>query len=328
MIPEAPSAIASGRNLQGRAEDERERDHHRGEGGGEQHEDLGRELLREALEHDRDAADHIARQRRADAGPAALQLEGRVGDRLAKQRDRLRALRVAEARAQPDRDQGRIRAGRDRRQPRLRLAPRESLVADHRLDVARVVESRRPGLAVLDREFCSLLLEPDQHLLPGRARRRRCALAGSPCFLRLGRRLAGGLWSLDDRPPRLLAEEVVGLDRELVEEGRGAEDDGARLQLGAVMFGPATFLNQFAIEANKLFDQRSKGAIVQARQAASQAALQAKKAGEPASAQRRRRAAGGPAGAGPVRIAAAEPRRSSTGRCSRRASTTPATWNR
>jgi hydrophobe/amphiphile efflux-3 (HAE3) family protein len=53
----------------------------------------------------------------------------------------------------------------------------------------------------------------------------------------------------------------------------------ARLDPSAVVFGPATFLNQFAIQANKLFSQQQQATIVQAQQAARQAVLQAKKAG-------------------------------------------------
>ena len=59
-MPAAPSAIPSGSSLSGRPEDEREGDHHRRQGGREEDEDLGRELLRQPLEDDRDAADHVA----------------------------------------------------------------------------------------------------------------------------------------------------------------------------------------------------------------------------------------------------------------------------
>jgi uncharacterized protein len=53
----------------------------------------------------------------------------------------------------------------------------------------------------------------------------------------------------------------------------------ARLDPSAVVFGPATFLNQFAIQANKLLSQQQQQAAVRASQAAREAASQAKKAG-------------------------------------------------
>jgi uncharacterized protein len=53
----------------------------------------------------------------------------------------------------------------------------------------------------------------------------------------------------------------------------------ARLDPSAVVFGPATFLNQFAIQATKLFGQQQQATTVQAQQAALRAAAQAKKAG-------------------------------------------------
>ena len=53
----------------------------------------------------------------------------------------------------------------------------------------------------------------------------------------------------------------------------------ARLDPTAVAFGPATFLNQFAIEANKLYQQESQATILRARQAARQALLQAQRNG-------------------------------------------------
>ena len=53
----------------------------------------------------------------------------------------------------------------------------------------------------------------------------------------------------------------------------------ARLDPSAVVFGPATFLNQFAIQANRLLSQQQQAAAVRATQAAKQAASQAKKAG-------------------------------------------------
>jgi hydrophobe/amphiphile efflux-3 (HAE3) family protein len=53
----------------------------------------------------------------------------------------------------------------------------------------------------------------------------------------------------------------------------------ARLDPSAVVFGPATFLNQFAIQANKLLSQQAEATTAQARQAALEAARQAKKTG-------------------------------------------------
>ena len=51
------------------------------------------------------------------------------------------------------------------------------------------------------------------------------------------------------------------------------------LDPSAVVFGPATFLNQFAIQANELLSQQQQATIARAQQAALQAARQAKKAG-------------------------------------------------
>jgi hypothetical protein len=53
-----------------------------------------------------------------------------------------------------------------------------------------------------------------------------------------------------------------------------------------VVYGPATFLNQFAIQASKLLQQQSQDAILQARQAARQNALRVKKEGQSVEAQR------------------------------------------
>src|SRR6185503_19507266 len=49
----------------------------------------------------------------------------------------------------------------------------------------------------------------------------------------------------------------------------------ARLDPSAVVFGPATFLNQFAIQANQLLSQQQQAAALRASQAARQAASQA-----------------------------------------------------
>ncbi len=53
----------------------------------------------------------------------------------------------------------------------------------------------------------------------------------------------------------------------------------AQLDPSAVVFGPATFLNQFAIQAQKLLGKEAQGAGERAQQAAQQAALRAKKSG-------------------------------------------------
>ena len=65
----------------------------------------------------------------------------------------------------------------------------------------------------------------------------------------------------------------------------------ARLDPSTVVFGPATFLNQFAIQAQKLLGQEAQGTLAQAQQAAQQAALRAKKSGLSAIAQRQAAAA-------------------------------------
>jgi hypothetical protein len=53
----------------------------------------------------------------------------------------------------------------------------------------------------------------------------------------------------------------------------------AKLNPSAVVFGPATFLNQFAIEANKLLQQESEATLERARQVAQQAVARAKRQG-------------------------------------------------
>ncbi len=60
----------------------------------------------------------------------------------------------------------------------------------------------------------------------------------------------------------------------------------AQLRPSAVVFGPATFLNQFAIEANKLLGQEARGALVRARSTAARAAQRAKRQGDPPAVQR------------------------------------------
>src|SRR6266511_4343328 len=67
----------------------------------------------------------------------------------------------------------------------------------------------------------------------------------------------------------------------------------ARLDPSAVVFGPATFLNQFAIEANKLLSQQAQATIVQARRAAQLALLRARRAGASPRAQQQAAAAAG-----------------------------------
>ncbi len=53
----------------------------------------------------------------------------------------------------------------------------------------------------------------------------------------------------------------------------------AKLDPSAVVFGPATFLNQFAIEANRLYQQQAQATLIRARQAAQQAVARAKRQG-------------------------------------------------
>ena len=61
----------------------------------------------------------------------------------------------------------------------------------------------------------------------------------------------------------------------------------SRLDPSAVVFGPATFLNQFAIQANNLLSQQQRAVLESAQQAASQAASQANRAGLSAEEQQR-----------------------------------------
>ena len=67
----------------------------------------------------------------------------------------------------------------------------------------------------------------------------------------------------------------------------------ARLDPSAVVFGPATFLNQLAIQANKLLGSESQAAAAQAQSAAAQAAKKAERAGISASGQRQAAATAG-----------------------------------
>ena len=53
----------------------------------------------------------------------------------------------------------------------------------------------------------------------------------------------------------------------------------AKLDPSAVVFGPATFLNQFAIEANNLYQKQAQAALVKAKQAGRRAAALAAKQG-------------------------------------------------
>jgi hydrophobe/amphiphile efflux-3 (HAE3) family protein len=53
----------------------------------------------------------------------------------------------------------------------------------------------------------------------------------------------------------------------------------AKLDPSAVVFGPATFLNQFAIEANNLYQKQAQAALVKAKQAGRRAAALAAKRG-------------------------------------------------
>ena len=53
----------------------------------------------------------------------------------------------------------------------------------------------------------------------------------------------------------------------------------SRLDPSAVVFGPATFLNQFAIQAGKLFTRQAQAAQERAQQAGLRAAQEAKRAG-------------------------------------------------
>ncbi len=67
----------------------------------------------------------------------------------------------------------------------------------------------------------------------------------------------------------------------------------ARLDPSAVAFGPATFLNQFAIQANKLLGQQAQASGTQAQAAAARAARQARRSGLSATAQQQAAALAG-----------------------------------
>src|SRR3954447_11083219 len=53
----------------------------------------------------------------------------------------------------------------------------------------------------------------------------------------------------------------------------------AKLDPSAAVFGPATFLNQFAIEANDLYQKQSQAALIRAKRAGRRAAATAAKRG-------------------------------------------------
>ena len=67
----------------------------------------------------------------------------------------------------------------------------------------------------------------------------------------------------------------------------------AQLDPSTVVFGPATFLNQFAIQANKLLGQETQATSIEARRAAQRAAAQAKKNGLSVTAQQQAALAAG-----------------------------------
>jgi uncharacterized protein len=67
----------------------------------------------------------------------------------------------------------------------------------------------------------------------------------------------------------------------------------SRLNPSAVVFGPATFLNQLAIQANKVLGEQSQASIAKAQAAAANAARQAKRNGLSASAQQQAAAIAG-----------------------------------
>jgi uncharacterized protein len=67
----------------------------------------------------------------------------------------------------------------------------------------------------------------------------------------------------------------------------------AQLDPSQVVFGPATFLNQFAIQANKLLVQESRATTADAQRAAQAAAAQARRNGLSAAAQQQAAAAAG-----------------------------------
>ena len=172
------------------------------------------ELRRQPLDDRRYPADHVA---------SALELEVVLADRLAEEADRLAALALGEVGPQLDEDLGRVRAREQKRELLLRDAAGEARVEDDRADVLRVVEPRRPGLAVLDREVEDLLLELRQDLLAGRARRRRLLVGREPLPFGPLRRRRGRGAGLLQRRLGLALEQLLGLDRGLVEEGRRPE---------------------------------------------------------------------------------------------------------
>ena len=139
--PDAPSAIAEREQPHRRAEDERQRDHHHRERRREENEDLGRELLGEPREDDRDAADHVARGA-APEPPPPWSLK--AGSATASRNSEIACWRWASLRPGRSRTEisaaselGTIAASRG-----FGTHLEDPPLADHRRDEVRVVEPR------------------------------------------------------------------------------------------------------------------------------------------------------------------------------------------
>ena len=141
------------------------------------------------------------------------------------------ALIVAEVRAQPDRDQGGVRAREQVAEALLRRSGRVVRVEDHPADELGVVEGRQPCQVELERQLRERRLEGGGHLLSRGLTSLpllllREALLGGPPLGLLGGRLGRLLCAAD-----LFLEDPLDLGDALEQEGGGPEDDPARGQL-------------------------------------------------------------------------------------------------
>ena len=187
---------------------------------------------REPGEDHRHAAHHVARRCGLRA-TAPREPEGRVGDRVAKQRDRLAGAASREAGPQPDRDQRRVGAGNDRRESGLRHACARARLSQMTDETKLGSSSRgRPSLPVLERRACRICCSNRANTCwPGRGRGRLLRAGRQALLLRLLRGLrAPALRACAVAACDSCAQQLVRLDRELVEEGRRAEDDRARVE--------------------------------------------------------------------------------------------------
>ncbi len=211
-----------------RPEDQDQDQRHDHEGDREEEDDLAADLVGEALDHDRDPADLVAR--------VVGEGERVVGDRLADQRDRLAPGRVGDVRLQPDRDQ-RALAGREEvAELRLRDVRPLREVEDDRLDELRVLD--RDAVEHRDRahvELRELGVDRGDHLALRLLD--ECAVSASErpdcCACSIAAALVSARSCLSTA--ELLADRLRGPRGRLVEEGRRPEHDPRRAEVGDLL---------------------------------------------------------------------------------------------